>query len=174
MYRTSGKVLGVVAVIAATGLLGACGDDESTDASTSTSSVAATATSSAESAPIDTGQPAPEQPAPEQPTTTVQSERPQAVPTEAIPPEGSANPAGKDARFLDALAEQGIDTSLPDISLDIGRYVCEATAANDSDDVLATYVNAMAGVGSTFDPDRITVEEAGQIYISTARSTYCE
>ncbi|MBF6335142.1 DUF732 domain-containing protein [Nocardia abscessus] len=173
MHRTRGKVFGVVAAIAATGLLAACGDNDSTATSTPTPTRTTTVTTTSPAAPppADTGQPAP---APEQPTTTVAPERPQPVPTEAVPPADTSKLTDKDKRFLDELAKQGITPSTPDIALSIGAYVCQGTAAGASDQDLMTFVNAMAGSDPSFDPAKMPVEKAGQIYISTARATYCQ
>ncbi|BDT93140.1 hypothetical protein IFM12275_31160 [Nocardia sputorum] len=174
MHRTRGKVFGVVVAIAATGLLAACGDNDSTATSTPTTpnrTTTATTTSPAASTPADTGQPAP---APEQPTTTVAPERPQPVPTEAVPPADTSKLTDKDKKFLDELAKQGVTPSSPDIALSIGAYVCQGTAAGASDQDLMTFVNAMAGSDPSFDPAKMPVEKAGQIYISTARATYCQ
>ncbi|WP_312884587.1 DUF732 domain-containing protein [Nocardia barduliensis] len=163
----------MVAAIAVTGLLAACGDNDSTATSTPTPArtTTATTTSPAASAPADTGQPAP---APEQPPTTVAPERPQPVPTEAVPPADTSKLTDKDKRFLDELAKQGVTPSTPDIALSIGAYVCQGTAAGASDQDLMTFVNAMAGSDPSFDPAKMPVEKAGQIYISTARATYCQ
>ncbi|MBF6223817.1 DUF732 domain-containing protein [Nocardia abscessus] len=173
MHRTRGKVFGAVAAIAATGLLAACGDNDSTATSTPTPTRTTTVatTSPAASTPADTGQPAP---APEEPTTTVAPERPQPVPTEAVPPADTSKLTDKDKRFLDDLAKQGVTPSTPDIALSIGAYVCQGTAAGASDQDLMTFVNAMAGSDPSFDPAKMPVEKAGQIYISTARATYCQ
>ncbi|WP_280239252.1 DUF732 domain-containing protein [Nocardia abscessus] len=159
--------------MAATGLLAACGDNDSTATSTPTPTRTTTVatTSPAASAPADTGQPAP---APEEPTTTVAPERPQPVPTEAVPPADTSKLTDQDKRFLDDLAKQGVTPSTPDIALSIGAYVCQGTAAGASDQDLMTFVNAMAGSDPSFDPAKMPVEKAGQIYISTARATYCQ
>ncbi|WP_280351789.1 DUF732 domain-containing protein [Nocardia abscessus] len=164
---------GRAAPIAATGLLAACGDNDSTATSTPTPTRTTTVatTSPAASTPADTGQPAP---APEEPTTTVAPERPQPVPTEAVPPADTSKLTDKDKRFLDDLAKQGVTPSTPDIALSIGAYVCQGTAAGASDQDLMTFVNAMAGSDPSFDPAKMPVEKAGQIYISTARATYCQ
>ncbi|MGK8521466.1 DUF732 domain-containing protein [Nocardia asteroides] len=162
----------MVAAIAVTGLLAACGDNDSTATSTPSPTRTTTATTSpAASAPADTGQPAP---APEQPTPTVAPERPQPVPTEAVPPADTSKLTDKDKRFLDELSKQGVTPSSPDIALSIAAYVCQGTAAGASDQDLMTFVNAMAGSDPSFDPAKMPVEKAGQIYISTARATYCQ
>ncbi|MGQ4618368.1 DUF732 domain-containing protein [Nocardia sp. R7R-8] len=175
MHRTRGKVFGVVVAIAATGLLAACGDNDSTATSTPsptrTTTTAAASTSPVASTPAGTAQPTP---TPEQPTPTVAPERPQPVPTAAVPPADTSKLTDKDKKFLDELAKQGVTPSSPDIALSIGAYVCQGTAAGASDQDLMTFVNAMAGSDPSFDPAKMPVEKAGQIYISTARATYCQ
>ncbi|MGQ4598768.1 DUF732 domain-containing protein [Nocardia sp. R6R-6] len=172
MHRTRGRVFGLVAAMAAIGLLTACGDNDSTATSTPTPIRSTTVTQSpAASTPADTGQPAP---APEQPTATVAPERPQPVPTQAVPPADTSKLTDKDKRFLDELAKQGVTPSTPDIALSIGAYVCQGTAAGASDQDLTTFVNAMAGSDPSFDPSKMPVEKAGQVYITTARATYCQ
>jgi hypothetical protein len=36
-----------------------------------------------------------------------------------------------------------------------------------------TFVNAMAGTDPSFDPQKMSVEQAGQIYIDVATQSYC-
>ncbi|MFR9752751.1 DUF732 domain-containing protein [Nocardia sp. 004] len=181
MHRTRGKVFGMAAAIAAISLLAACGDNDSTATSTPTPTHTATATtSSAAAAPAEPGQaadqpapaPAPE-PEPEQ-SAQVPPERPQPVPNEAAPSVDTSKYSDKDRRFLDELAAQGIEPSTPDIALSVGAYVCQGTAAGASDEDLTTFVNAMAGSDPAFDQEKMSVEKAGQIYISTARAIYCQ
>ncbi|MEV0296576.1 DUF732 domain-containing protein [Nocardia sp. NPDC050710] len=181
MHLTSGKVLGTaVAIAAATGLLAACGGNDSTASSTPTlpqTTVSAVTSAAPTSAPVETGQqaPAPE-PTPEAAppaTETVAPERPQPVPTGAVPPQDTSNLSEKDRKFLDALKAQGITPASPDIALSIGGYVCQGVAAGASDADLSTFVNAMAGSDPSFDPAKMPVETAGKIYIDTAKQTYC-
>ncbi|NUP29134.1 MAG: DUF732 domain-containing protein [Nocardia sp.] len=178
MYRTRGTLLGVVAAVAAAGLLAGCGDDESTATGTPTLSTQA-GTPSASSAPAPSaespapapegGAPAPEQPAePEAPAE--EPERPAPVP----PQEAESGQLGeKEQTFVDELGKQGVTPSSPDIALSIGNYVCQGVAAGTSDADMATFVNAMAGSDPSFDPAKMPVEQAGQIYISTAKAHYC-
>lgn len=181
MHRIRGKVVGVAVAIAATGLLAACGDDDSTASSTPTLTTAAS--SSAAAASSTAGEPAsqaPESPAPEaqqqpeQQTETVAPERPQPVPTEQIPEADTSGLGDKDKRFLAALEEKGIKPSSPDIALSVATYVCQGVAAGAADSDLTTFVNAMAGSDASFDPSKMSVEEAGRIYIDTAEQTYCQ
>ncbi|WP_328389863.1 DUF732 domain-containing protein [Nocardia sp. NBC_00416] len=179
MYRTRGALLGVVAAVAAAGLLAGCGDDESTATSTPKLSTpaAAPSASSAPAAPAPESQapaaegeaPQPEAPAaPEAPAE--EPERPAPVP----PQEADTTQLGeKEQTFLDELGKQGVTPSSPDIALSIGNYVCQGVAAGASDADMTTFVNAMAGSDSSFDPAKMPVEQAGKIYIDTAKSHYC-
>ncbi|MBF6356878.1 DUF732 domain-containing protein [Nocardia higoensis] len=184
MHRIRGKVFGVAVAIAATGLLAACGDDDSTASSTPTLSTTATssaaASSSAEGEPAS---PAPESPAPapeqaeqqpEQQTDTAAPERPQPVPDEQIPEADTSGLSDKDKQYLAALEEKGIKPSSPDIALSVATYVCQGVAAGAAESDLTTFVNAMAGSDAAFDPSKMPVEEAGRIYIDTAKQTYCQ
>lgn len=178
MYRTRGTLLGVVAAVAAAGLLAGCGDDESTATGTPTLSTPA-GTPSASSAPAPSTEsraPAPEgeAPAPEQPAEpeapAEEPERPAPVPPEETQ---SGQLGEKEQIFVDELGKQGVTPSSPDIALSIGNYVCQGVAAGTSDADMATFVNAMAGSDPSFDPAKMPVEQAGQIYISTAKAHYC-
>lgn len=178
MYRTRGTLLGVVAAVAAAGLLAGCGDDESTATSTPTLSTPAAA-SSASSAPApapEAQSPAPEAPpapeetaAPEEPPAA-EAERPAPVP----PQETAAAQLGpKEQTYIDELAKQGVTPSTPDNALSIGAYVCNQVAQGTPDPAMLTWVTAMAGADATFDPAKMPVEQAGQIYIDTAKAHYC-
>ncbi|MEV5835704.1 DUF732 domain-containing protein [Nocardia sp. NPDC052112] len=172
MHRTRGKVIGVVVGIAATGVLAACGNNDSTASNTPTlSHTTAAAPTSASTSAGATGQPSP---APETPADTATPERPQPVPTNVVPPEDTSKLTDKDKKFLDALKAAGITPSTPDIALSIGSYVCQGVAANASDQDLMTFVSAMAGSDPSFDPAKMPVEQAGRIYIDTAKATYCQ
>lgn len=179
MHRTRGKVIGVVVGIAATGLLAACGNNDSTASSTPTlSHITPTAAATPTTVPTSagaTGQPsqAPATPA-ETPAETATPERPQPVPTNAVSPEDTSKLTDKDKKFLDALKTAGITPATPDIALSIGSYVCQGVAANASDQDLMTFVSAMAGSDPSFDPSKMPVEKAGKIYIDTAKATYCQ
>ncbi|MEV6337254.1 DUF732 domain-containing protein [Nocardia vinacea] len=172
MHRTRGKVIGVVVGIAATGLLAACGNNDSTVTSTPTLSHTTTAAATT-SASTSAGAPGAPSPAPETPADTATPERPQPVPTNASPGDTSKL-TDKDKKFLDALKAAGITPSSPDIALSIGTYVCQGVAANASDQDLMTFATAMAGSDPSFDPAKMPVEQAGKIYIDTAKATYCQ
>ncbi|MFI5714995.1 DUF732 domain-containing protein [Nocardia sp. NPDC051750] len=175
MYRTRGTLLGVVAAVAAAGLLAGCGDEESTATSTPTLSTPAAAPSvSSAPAPAPEEQspapaPAPEESAaPEAPAE--EPERPEPVP----PQETEAAELGpKEQTFIDELVKQGVTPSSPDVALSTGGFVCDAVAQGVSDADLLTWVSAMAGSDSTFDPAKMPVEQAGRIYIDTAKAHYC-
>ncbi|HLS75342.1 MAG TPA: DUF732 domain-containing protein [Nocardia sp.] len=180
MHRIRGKVFGVAVAIAATGLLAACGDDESTASSTPTLSTT-TATSAA--APTtegeqDSGAPQAQEPEQEQEqaeqSETVAPERPQPVPAEELPEADTSGLSDKDKQFLAALEEKGVKPSSPDIALSVATYVCQGVAAGAPESDLTTFVNAMAGSDASFDPSKMSVEEAGRIYIDTAKQTYCQ
>ncbi|MEU0501981.1 DUF732 domain-containing protein [Nocardia sp. NPDC005998] len=175
MHRTRGKVIGVVVGIAATGLLAACGNNDSTATSTPTMSHTTTAASptAAPTSAGATGQPQASEPA-QTTVDTATPERPQPVPTNVVPTEDSSKLTDKDKKFLDALKAAGVTTASPDIALSIGAYVCQGVAANASDQDLMTFVSAMAGSDPSFDPAKMPVEKAGRIYIDTAKATYCQ
>ncbi|MEU8895080.1 DUF732 domain-containing protein [Nocardia sp. NPDC048505] len=173
MHRTRGKVLGVAVAIAASGLLAACGGNDSTASSTPTLSHTTTAAAAPSSAApaespssTETSSSAPAAPSSE-------LERPQPVPTESAPADTSKL-TDKDKKFLDALKAEGIAPSSPDIALSIGTYVCQGVTAGASEADLTTFVNAMAGSDPSFDASKMSVEDAGKKYISTAKSTYCQ
>ncbi|MBF6214270.1 DUF732 domain-containing protein [Nocardia puris] len=178
MHRTRGKVFGVAVAVAATALLTACGDNDSTASSTPTlTTTAAAPTSAAAPTGAENHEDHGQTPAPAPETTpqaeTPAPERPQPVPT-AETPQGSADLSERDQKFLDALKEQGITPYGPDIALSIAAYVCDGTASGVSDQEITTFVNAMAGADPSFDPAKMPVEKAGEIYIQTAKSTYCQ
>ncbi|MGI5222043.1 DUF732 domain-containing protein [Nocardia sp. CA-290969] len=176
MYRTRGTLLGVVAAVAAAGLLAGCGDEESTATSTPTLSTPAAAPSASSApapapeaeSPAPEAAPAPEETAPEEPPA--EPERPAPVP----PQETETGQLGpKEQTYIDELAKQGVTPSSPDIALSIGAYVCNGVAQGEPDASLLTWVTAMAGSDATFDPAKMPVEQAGQIYINTAKAHYC-
>ncbi|MFG1790905.1 DUF732 domain-containing protein [Nocardia sp. NPDC049149] len=176
MQRTRGKVFGVVTAIAATGLLAACGGNDSTASSTPTltRTTAATTPTAASTPGSDTSQQQAPAPEPEQPQApTAAPERPQPVPTNAAPADTSKL-NDKDKKFLDALKQQGVTPSTPDIALSVGNYVCQGVKSGASDQDLMTFVTAMAGSDPSFDPAKMPVEKAGQAYISAAKQTYCQ
>ncbi|WP_040703286.1 DUF732 domain-containing protein [Nocardia takedensis] len=169
MHRTCGKVLGIAVAFGAVGLLGACGDNDSTATSTPTLSTT-TAAATPSSAPATTAQesaaPAPESP----PSESAEPERPAPVPTTEQDTSGMAD---KERKFLNSLQSQGVTPASPDIALSIGAYVCQGVAAGASEADLSTFVNAMAGSDPSFDPAKMSVEQAGKIYIDSAKQNYC-
>ncbi|GAB2650819.1 DUF732 domain-containing protein [Nocardia goodfellowii] len=181
MDRTRGKVFGVsrrlqfgLTAVAASGLLAACGGNDSTASSTPTltptTSAAAVSSSAAPSeAPSSTETSSEAAPAP-----STELERPQPVPTESAAPADSSNLTDKDKKFLDALKAEGVVPSSPDIALSIGTYVCQGVAAGATEADMTTFVNAMAGSDPSFDAGKMSVEDAGKKYMSAAKSTYCQ
>jgi hypothetical protein len=163
--------------LAATGLLAACGDNDSTVSSTPTLTHTTTASqppATSSSAGGDTGQaPAPE-PTQQAPEDTVAPERPEPVPTESVPQGDTTKLTDNDKKFLEALKAKGVTSSSPDIALSIGTYVCQGVAAGASEQDLTTFVNAMAGSDPSFDPSKMPVEKVGKIYIDTAKQSYCQ
>ncbi|NEW38251.1 DUF732 domain-containing protein [Nocardia cyriacigeorgica] len=181
MFRTRGKVVGVAVAIAASGLLTACGDNDSTASSTPTltpsTSAAAQAPGSASAAPA----PAPEgeaappaEPSPEASQEPAPQERPAPVPAEDIPPAETSNLGDKEKKLIDELNKQGVNPSNPADAVTIANYVCGAVAAGKPDAEIAVYANAMAGADPAFDPAKMPVEQAGQIYINVSKQTYCQ
>ncbi|ONM46014.1 DUF732 domain-containing protein [Nocardia donostiensis] len=179
MYRTRGKVLGVALAVAASGVLVACGDNDSTASKTPTLSSSASATqqpsATTEAAPAPQGEEAqPQQPAPPAPPAEEeQPERPAPVPPPDTAEQG-ADLGENEQKFIDELNKQGVTPSSPDIALSIGNYVCQGIAQGASDEQMTTFVTAMAGSDPAFDPAKMPVEQAGQIYISTAKQHYCQ
>lgn len=178
MHRTRGKVLGVAVALAATGLLAACGDNDSTASSTPT--LTHTTTAAQPPAPSSTAGESPQSTASQAPETqestpeSEPSERPQPVPAEGSTPADTANLTDKEKAFLAALKTKGITVSSPDIALSIGTYVCQGAASGASESDLMTFVAAMAGSDPAFDPAKMPVEQAGRIYVDTAKQTYCQ
>ncbi len=176
MYRTRGKVFGVVAAIAVSGLLAACGDEEST--ATSTPTLSSAATSAPQSASSVPEAPAPEGEAPAPPEgesagePPAEPERPAPLPPQESP--DSAPVGDKEQQFLDELGKQGVSPASPEIALNIGNYVCQGLAQGVSREEMTTFVNAMAGSDPSFDPSKMPVEQAGKIYIDTAEQHYCQ
>lgn len=170
MDRTRGKVFGVAVAIAATGLLAACGGNDSTASSTPTlTRTTAVTQPPATSAPGNTGAPVPAPDVPQQPS--VAPERPQPAPTNTVPTDKLDD---KDKKFLDALKAQGLTPSSPEIAKDVAGYVCQSLASGAKEEEITPYVNAMAGSDPSFDPAKMPVEKAGKIYIDAAKTTYCQ
>ncbi|MGV9666868.1 DUF732 domain-containing protein [Nocardia niigatensis] len=175
MHGTRGKVFGVVAAIAATGLLAACGSNDSTAKSTPTltTTKAAAASTSAAAATPSTDQQAP-QAAPDAGTPTSTPERPQPVPSQFITtPNGSPALSGKEKTFLDELKKAGITPGSSDIAITAANLVCQGKSENAPQDQIITYVTAIAGSDPSFDPSKMSVEQAGKIYYDVASKSYC-
>ncbi|MFZ2529499.1 MAG: DUF732 domain-containing protein, partial [Rhodococcus sp. (in: high G+C Gram-positive bacteria)] len=87
-------------------------------------------------------------------------------------------PAGsRDAAFLDALRAEGVEPSGDGSSaINTANYICGAIAQGGTDSEIKTIVTALVGSDAVAAGTEITEEQAGQtadVYISTARSTYC-
>ncbi|AYF76554.1 DUF732 domain-containing protein [Nocardia yunnanensis] len=174
MHGTRGKVFGVVAALAAAGLLAACGSNDSTAKSTptlTTTKAAAAPTTPAAGTPSSTDAQAP-QPAPDSATSS--PERPQPVPSQFItPPSGSPALTDKQKSYLDELKKAGITPGSSDIAITAGDLVCQGKSENAPQDQIITYVTAIAGSDPSFDPSKMSVEQAGKIYYDVASKSYC-
>ncbi|MVU79725.1 DUF732 domain-containing protein [Nocardia sp. ET3-3] len=176
MHGTRGKVFGVVAAIAAAGLLAACGSNDSTAKSTptltTTSAASAAPTTPAAGSPSTTDQAAP-QPAPDSATSS--PERPQPVPSQFLTTQsGSPALSDKEKGFLDELKKAGITPGSSDIAITAANLVCQGKSENAPQDQIITYVTAIAGSDPSFDPSKMSVEQAGKIYYDVASKSYCD
>ncbi|MEV6771004.1 DUF732 domain-containing protein [Nocardia sp. NPDC051030] len=175
MHRTRGKVFGMVAAVAAAGLLAACGNSDST--ATSTPTLAPTTTKASAVAPTTPGGDAPstDQSAPETaPTTSVAAERPQPVPSQFITtPSNAPALTDKDKTFLEELKKKGISPASSDIALTAGNLVCQGKSGGATDEQILTYVTAIAGSDPSFDESKMSVDQAGKIYVDVATASYC-
>lgn len=173
MHRTRGKVLGVAMAIAATGLLSACGDNDST--ATSTPTLAPTTTKSAAVTPGAETSPGAQPPASESAPGSSTSERPAPVPSEFITTPSNAAPlSSRDKTFLDELKKRGITPAASDIALTAGNLVCQGKSQNAPEDQIITYVTAIAGSDPSFDESKMSVEQAGKVYYEVASNSYCD
>ncbi|MGV9412306.1 DUF732 domain-containing protein [Nocardia sp. NPDC003693] len=174
MHRTRGKVLGVVLAFAATGLLAACGDNDSTATSTPTLTPTTAKTTAATTPGAET--PGSEAaPAPEGDPSSTVVERPAPVPSEFITTPSNAAPLGdRDKTFLDELKKRGINPAASDIALTAGNLVCQGKAQGAPEDQIITYVTAIAGSDPGFDESKMSVEQAGKIYYEVAAASYCD
>ncbi|MEV0435929.1 DUF732 domain-containing protein [Nocardia sp. NPDC050413] len=167
MHRIPGKVAGSVAALAAVALLSACGDNDSTASQTPTLSSSASAAASATtqapatSAAEDTTSAAPE-------SETSAPEQPLVAPTVEETPA-----TGKDKAFLDELGKNGIHPADQTSAITAATYICSAKSTGASDADIATFVAAMAGTDAAFDPAKMDVNKAAEIYIAAANATYC-
>ncbi|MFD3705442.1 DUF732 domain-containing protein [Nocardia sp. NPDC058658] len=165
MHRITGKVAGSVAALAAVALLSACGGNDSTASQTPTLSSSAAAKST-------TTPPVVIEPPAEAPTSTETSASAE-TPT-PIPQTTAAAPAtGKDKAFLDELAKNGITPGDQTTAITTASYICSTKGTGASDADIATFVAAMAGTDPSFDASKMDVNQAAQIYIAAANSTYC-
>lgn len=180
MQRMRGKVFGAVAAVAAAGLLAACGNNDSTATSTPTLTKTTSATSVAPTTTAggDTGsgQPAPQstQDAAPSDTSTSTPERPAPVPSQFItPPSGSPALSDKEKTYIDELKKAGLNPGSTDIAITAGNLVCQGKAENAPQDQIITYVTAIAGSDPSFDPSKMSVDQAGKIYYDVASKSYC-
>ncbi|MGW6424220.1 DUF732 domain-containing protein [Nocardia sp. NPDC055053] len=172
MHRIPGKVAGSVAALAAVALLSACGGNDSTASQTPTlSTTASAAASSATQAPAEGGHGDHTPSATAAPETSAAPEQPQAAPETTSA--AAAPAAGKDKAFLDELAKNGITPADPASALTAASYICSTKATGASEADMATFVAAMAGTDPAFDPAKMDVNKAAQIYIAAATATYC-
>ncbi|WP_245400222.1 DUF732 domain-containing protein [Nocardia albiluteola] len=179
MLRTRGKATDIIAgrgaaagaalAIASVLLLGACGNNDSTASSTPTLQTSTT-TSAASSSPTPSPA-APTTSAAPAPKTTVR-EQPQ--PAQTTPTPSTPKPTAKDQAFLDALKAKGVNPSSSDIPLAVAQYVCQAKKSGVSAQEIQTYVNAMAGQDPSYDPNKMSIAQLGQIYTDAANQTYCD
>ncbi|MBO0853456.1 MAG: DUF732 domain-containing protein [Nocardia sp.] len=163
--------------LTATGMLAACGGNDST--ASSTPSVEAPSTtvkpsaSATTSAPTSAGggRPTPQQqPAPQQPAQPPSgSEQPQAITSSPPPPQLT----DKDKAYLAALSSRGVTPSSPDIAIAAANYICTSQSHNVNPLEIRTYVTAMAGSDPGFDPHKMPVEQVAQTYLDTANQSYC-
>ncbi|WP_181064088.1 DUF732 domain-containing protein [Nocardia nova] len=170
-YIAGGKVAGIMVALAATGLLAACGGNDSTASNTPTLKPSTTTATVAPAQSAPNSAPAAPEPTQEQaPATSSANERP-----EPAQPNSGDNTqlSAKDQAYLDELKKRGVNPSSPDIAITAANYVCQSKASGASDQEVKTFVNAMAGTDPSFDPQKMSVEQAGQIYIDVATQSYC-
>lgn len=181
----STRVVGAcAAALTAAALLGACGSDDSTATSTpSATTTSAAAASTSASATATTG-------AETSGTASTEADAPVTTPSEAAtapPAEPQTAPGfpgptevpadARDAAFLDALRAEGVEPSGDGSSaINTANYICGAVAQGGTDEEIKTIVTALVGSDAVAAGVEITEEQAGQtadVYIATARSTYC-
>ncbi|GAB3211502.1 DUF732 domain-containing protein [Nocardia tengchongensis] len=170
MHGTRGKVFGVVAALAAVGLLAACGSNDSTAKSTPTLTTTKTTAAASGAATPSSDQQAP-QAAPDGSTST---ERPAPIPSQFLTtPPGSPALTDKEKGFLEELKKAGITPGSTDIAITAANLVCQGKAENAPQDQIITYVTAIAGSDPAFDPAKMSVEQAGKTYFDVASKSYC-
>ncbi|MBH0119620.1 DUF732 domain-containing protein [Rhodococcus sp. NPDC003382] len=180
----STRVVGAcVAALTAAAVLGACGSDDSTATSTPSATTSATAATTSASATATTGAEgtAAESPAVEAPVTSP-GEAATAPPAEPQTAPGFPGPTevptdSRDAAFLDALRAEGVEPSGDGSSaINTANYICGAIAQGGSEDEIKTIVTALVGSDAVASGIEITEEQAAEtanVYIATAKSTYC-
>ncbi|MGW4530241.1 DUF732 domain-containing protein [Nocardia sp. NPDC004340] len=169
MHGTRGKVFGVVAALAAAGLLAACGSNDSTAKSTPTLSATKTTAAASGAATPSADQQAPSA-APDGGTT----QRPEPIPSQFLTtPPGSPALTDKEKGFLEELKKAGITPGSSDIAITAANLVCQGKAENAPQDQIITYVTAIAGSDPAFDPAKMSVEQAGKTYYDVATKSYC-
>lgn len=169
MHGTRGKVFGVVAALAAAGLLAACGSNDSTAKSTPTLTTTKT-TAAASSAAT----PSADQQAPSGAPDGATAQRPEPIPSQFLTtPPGSPALTDKEKGFLEELKKAGITPGSSDIAITAANLVCQGKAENAPQDQIITYVTAIAGSDPAFDPSKMSVEQAGKTYYDVATKSYC-
>ncbi|TSE00742.1 DUF732 domain-containing protein [Skermania sp. ID1734] len=164
-------------IAAASGLLAACGGNDSTASSTPSSAGATSVTASANpsSGAPNGGQnsaPAPTSPGA---AATAPPETPQAVPSGFPGPTEVPARTSRDKEFLEALKKAGVDVSGNGQSaIDIANYICAASQANSPQQQINVNVTAMAGVEANLTGSQMNPQDAAQVYIDTARKHYCK
>ncbi|MRH86134.1 DUF732 domain-containing protein [Nocardia sp. SYP-A9097] len=163
-------------VFAATGLLAACGNNDSTATSTPTLAPTTAKTTAAPVTPAPGGNAPSDQSQTSEaaPSTVSQVERPQPVPGQFLTtPSGTPPLTDRDKSFLEELKKRGINPAAPDIALTAGSLVCQGTAEGATQEQIMTYVTAIAGSDPSFDESKMTVDQAGKIYYEVASKSYC-
>jgi hypothetical protein len=170
--------------VAAVGVFAGCGDD-STATSTPGSLTPAPAAASTSSAAVPTGSDAVPTgsdaangggSAPVTspgPAATAPPETPQAQPSDFPGPD--AEPMGeREKQFVEDLKDEGVEVSgAGESAVVIANYICAATQANEPEATIVVNVNAMTGVEQSITGSSMSPEQAGQIYIDVAKSSYC-
>ena len=165
--------------LTAAGVLTGCGDD-STATSTPTSLASSTTAPLSSSAPDSAAAEAtgtngdasgPVQ-TPGQ-AATAPPETPEAMPSDFPGPD--AAPMGeREQAYVDEVKSEGVEVSgNGESAVVIANYVCAAQQAGEPAETIAINVNAMAGVEQSMTGSSMSPEEAGQIYIDVAKSSYC-
>jgi hypothetical protein len=94
------------------------------------------------------------------------------LPAPSLNPSPTTPITAKGQAFLDAVRQHGLSPT-PDVAIPTADFICQSKVQNMPPDQVATYVNAMVGSDPAFDPQKMPVGQAGQIYIDAATQTYC-